>query len=109
MVNESKPVIEEAPETGRFRDEYLTIKEAAEALRVHEQTVRTWIWQRKLRAFRVGKRGPIRVSRIDLDLLIETAKALLDRQMAKRASRKPPPGATPRSRRQSRAAKSPRR
>jgi excisionase family DNA binding protein len=53
-------------------DETLTIEEVAQILRVHEQTVRNLIRQRKLKAFRVGTQ--LRVKRSELERYIEQAQ-----------------------------------
>lgn len=47
----------------------LKAKEAAEFLNVSENTVRMWIWQRRLPIVRLGR--AIRLRRDDLELLIE--------------------------------------
>ena len=46
-------------------DEYLTVKEIADRLKLNEQTVRNWIDDGKLPAVRIGRR--IRIRRVDLD------------------------------------------
>jgi excisionase family DNA binding protein len=50
-------------------DEFLTVQEVAELLRVNQQTVRNWIERGQLRALRVGTRR-VRVRRSDLDAFI---------------------------------------
>jgi excisionase family DNA binding protein len=47
---------------------YLTVAEVAELLRLNQQTVRNWIDQGSLPAFRVGRR--VRIKRSDLDRLL---------------------------------------
>jgi excisionase family DNA binding protein len=47
-------------------DEYLTVDEIAELLKVNPQTVRNWIERRELPAVRVGARR-VRVLRADFD------------------------------------------
>lgn len=49
-------------------DEYLTVKEIAQRLKLNQQTVRNWIDQGSLPAVRVGRR--IRIRRSDLDRII---------------------------------------
>jgi excisionase family DNA binding protein len=51
-----------------WEDEFLTVNEIAEHLRLNQQTVRNWIDQGRLRAVRVGRR--VRVRRTDLDHLV---------------------------------------
>jgi excisionase family DNA binding protein len=46
-------------------DDYLSVQEAAAVLRVHRSTIRRWIAQGDLRAYRVGQRK-IAVKRSDL-------------------------------------------
>ena len=50
-------------------DEYLTINEIAEHLKLNAQTIRNLIDQRRLPAVRIGRR--IRVRRTDLDRILE--------------------------------------
>ncbi len=50
-------------------DEFLTVAEIAELLRVNPQTVRNWIDRGELPAVRVGKRR-VRVRQVDLDAFI---------------------------------------
>jgi excisionase family DNA binding protein len=47
----------------------LTAKEAAEFLCVSENTIRQWIWQRRLPVVRLGR--TVRLKRDDLTQLIE--------------------------------------
>ena len=49
-------------------DEYLTVKEIAEHLKLNQQTVRNWIDQGKLPAVRIGRR--VRVRRTDIDRML---------------------------------------
>jgi excisionase family DNA binding protein len=49
-------------------DEYLTVKEIADRLKLNQQTVRNWIDQEKLPAVRIGRR--VRVRRVDLDRVL---------------------------------------
>jgi excisionase family DNA binding protein len=50
-------------------DEFLTVDEVAETLRVNPQTVRNWINDATLPAVRVGRR--IRITRRDLNRVME--------------------------------------
>jgi len=50
-------------------DEYLTVAEIADRLKLNQQTVRNWIDQEKLPAVRIGRR--VRVRRVDLDRVLE--------------------------------------
>jgi excisionase family DNA binding protein len=55
-------------------DEYLTVMEIAEHLKLNPQTVRNWIDQDRLPAVRIGRR--VRIRRADLDrILAEGATA----------------------------------
>jgi len=49
-------------------DEFLTVAEVAEMLKLNQQTVRNWIDQRVLPAIRVGRR--VRIRRADLDRML---------------------------------------
>ena len=49
-------------------DEYLTVQEIADRLKLNQQTVRNWIDQDKLPAVRIGRR--VRVRRVDLDRVL---------------------------------------
>ena len=49
-------------------DEFLTVKEIADRLKLNQQTVRNWIDQDKLPAVRIGRR--VRVRRVDLDRVL---------------------------------------
>lgn len=51
------------------RDEFLTVAEIAEILKINQQTVRNWIDQGMLPAVHVGRR--VRVRRVDFDLFLE--------------------------------------
>jgi len=61
-------------------DEFLTVAEVAELLRLNQQTVRNWIDRGSLPALRVGRR--VRIRREDL-------QALLDRSVTPAATDKP--------------------
>ena len=52
-------------------DEFLTVAEVAELLKVNPQTVRNWIDRNELPAVRVGQRR-VRVRRADLDQFLES-------------------------------------
>jgi excisionase family DNA binding protein len=58
--------------SGLTRDQvdeyYLTVAEVAELLRLNQQTVRNWIDQGSLPAYRVGRR--VRIKQSDLDRLL---------------------------------------
>ena len=49
-------------------DEYLTVHEIAEHLKLNQQTVRNWIDQGRLPAVRIGRR--VRVRRTDIDRML---------------------------------------
>ena len=49
-------------------DEYLTVQEIADRLKLNQQTVRNWIDQDKLPAVRIGRR--VRVRQVDLDRVL---------------------------------------
>lgn len=51
-----------------WADEYLTVSEIAEHLKLNPQTIRNWIDQGQLPAVRIGRR--VRVRRVDLDRLL---------------------------------------
>ena len=57
-------------------DEYLTVSEIAERLRLNQQTVRNWIDQGKLPAVRVGRR--VRVRRVDLERVLAQGRTQPD-------------------------------
>lgn len=50
-------------------EEFLTVAEVAEMLKLNQQTVRNWIDQGSLRALRVGRR--VRILRSDLENMLE--------------------------------------
>ena len=50
-------------------DEFLTVAEVADRLRLNQQTIRNWIDRGALRAVRVGPRR-VRVRRVDLERFI---------------------------------------
>jgi len=51
-----------------FDETYLTVAEVAEMLKLNQQTVRNWIDQGSLPAFRVGRR--VRIKRSDLQRVL---------------------------------------
>jgi excisionase family DNA binding protein len=53
-------------------DEFLTVAEIAQILKLNQQTVRNWIDQGTLPALRVGRR--VRVRRSDFDTLVESGR-----------------------------------
>jgi excisionase family DNA binding protein len=53
-------------------DEFLTVAEIAQILKLNQQTVRNWIDQGTLPALRVGRR--VRVRRSDFDALVERGR-----------------------------------
>jgi len=57
-------------------EEFLTVAEVASLLRLNEQTVRNWIDDKKLPAFRIGRR--VRVARSDLDDLVQSGYTATD-------------------------------
>jgi excisionase family DNA binding protein len=54
------------------RQELLRAKEAAQFLNVSENTIRMWIWQRRLPVVRLGR--AVRLRREDLEELIDRAR-----------------------------------
>ena len=50
-------------------DEFLTVAEVAETLKLNQQTVRNWVAQGSLPAVRLGRR--VRIKRSDSDRLVE--------------------------------------
>ena len=58
-------------------DEYLTVMEIAELLRINPQTVRNWIDRGALPAVRVGARR-VRVRRVDLDDFLAAGSTVSD-------------------------------
>lgn len=51
--------------------EILTIKEVAEIFGVHQQTLRRWDEEGKLKAVRIGKFGHRKYRKSDIDKLLE--------------------------------------
>jgi excisionase family DNA binding protein len=52
-------------------DEFLTVGDVAERLRVHPQTVRSWIARGELRAIKIGR--TVRIRRSDFEEALERA------------------------------------
>jgi excisionase family DNA binding protein len=52
----------------------LTVPQAAKRLGVHEDTVRRWIKDGSLRAYRVGPSERLRIMPADLDAVVKGAK-----------------------------------
>ena len=52
-----------------FGEEFLTVADVAELLKLNQQTVRNWIDQGSLPAVRVGRR--VRIKRSDLERVLE--------------------------------------
>jgi excisionase family DNA binding protein len=52
-----------------FGEEFLTVAEVAELLKLNQQTVRNWIDQGSLPAFKVGRR--VRIRRSDLERVLD--------------------------------------
>jgi putative molybdopterin biosynthesis protein len=57
---------------GLLDEEFLTVAEVAEILKLNQQTVRNWIDQGYLKAFHVGRR--VRILRSDLEELIQRSR-----------------------------------
>ena len=51
----------------------LKAKEAAQFLNVSENTIRQWIWQRRLPVIRLGR--SVRLKKVDLEKMIEGNRA----------------------------------
>lgn len=60
-------------EWGKIRrvDEFLTVAEVAAVLKVNQQTIRNWIDQGALPAYRIGRR--VRIGRDDFQALVDGA------------------------------------
>jgi excisionase family DNA binding protein len=52
-----------------FDDEFLTVAEVAELLKLNQQTLRNWIEQGQLPAIRIGRR--VRIRRSDFERLVQ--------------------------------------
>jgi excisionase family DNA binding protein len=57
---------------GLLDDEFLTVAEVAEVLKLNQQTVRNWIDADYLKAFHVGRR--VRILRSDLEELLQRSR-----------------------------------
>ncbi len=69
-------------------DEYLTVHEIAEHLKLNQQTVRNWIDQGRLPAVRIGRR--VRVRRTDVDrMLAEGATVAVEPEASDAGSGEP--------------------
>lgn len=53
-------------------DEFLTVAEVAEPLKLNQQTVRNWIDQCSLPALKVGRR--VRIRSVDLEAFVERGR-----------------------------------
>jgi excisionase family DNA binding protein len=53
-------------------DEFLTVADVAETLKLNQQTVRNWIDRGELPAIRIGRR--VRIRRSDFDRLVERGR-----------------------------------
>jgi len=60
-------------------EEFLTVAEVAELLKLNQQTVRNWIDQGSLPAVRVGRR--VRIKRSDFDRIVEAGYQAAHRQL----------------------------
>ena len=52
-------------------EKWLTLEEIAQALRIHIQTVRTWVRTEQLPAVRLGKRSGARVKHRDFEAFLK--------------------------------------
>jgi len=57
-------------------DEWLTLAQIAEELKLHIETVREWVRTKRLTAYRVGR--DYRVKRVDLDKFLEERRTKPD-------------------------------
>ncbi|OAI39389.1 hypothetical protein AYO39_02940 [Actinobacteria bacterium SCGC AG-212-D09] len=57
---------------GLLDEEFLTVAEVAQLLKLNQQTVRNWIDRGYLPAFHVGRR--VRIRRSDLEQLLEKSR-----------------------------------
>ena len=55
-------------------DRIYTIEEAAEILKIKPRTLRQWVTDGKINAFRIGDRGLIRIHEEDLQAFIDRAR-----------------------------------
>jgi excisionase family DNA binding protein len=70
-VEETKVAASEDDKTGKMVRDYLTPEEAAEALGIHVQTMRSYIRSERVPAFRVAGERAIRILRTDLEKVLE--------------------------------------
>jgi excisionase family DNA binding protein len=63
--------LEAAPREEKETKDYLTPEEAAEALSIHVQTMRTYIRTGRVPAFRLAGERSIRILRADLEKVLE--------------------------------------
>jgi excisionase family DNA binding protein len=56
------------------QEDWLTVEEVAESLRVHPVTVRRWLRGGQLPAVRLGTKAGWRIARSDLDRFLESRK-----------------------------------
>lgn len=57
-------------------DEWLTLAQIAEALKLDIETIRVWVRERQLPAYRVGR--AYRVKQSDLDTFLATRRTTID-------------------------------
>ncbi len=57
-----------------MKDQFLTVKEIAERLRVHPETVRGWLRTGQLAGARLGKRAGFRISEADVQEFLDQRK-----------------------------------
>jgi excisionase family DNA binding protein len=57
---------------GLLDEEFMTVADVAELLKLNQQTVRNWINDGYLKAFHVGRR--VRILRADLEELLERSR-----------------------------------
>ena len=58
----------------------LTLREVADTVKVSETTVRRWVRDGSLVAYKVGKRGQLRVRERDLEAYLESQRVGSDRK-----------------------------
>ena len=59
-----------------YGGEWLTVEEVAEYFKVSPKTVRKWLYQRRLRYYRIG--GVVRIRREDMERLPEAVESAED-------------------------------
>jgi excisionase family DNA binding protein len=62
--------------SGSWDDEYLTVQEVADHLKLNQQTLRNWIDRGELPAVRVGRR--VRIRRTDLERILARSATSID-------------------------------